>query len=121
MSGRLSRIPSCLYQREADSAWAAGGNEEHIDVNDVSRTIETAPPPSVPYVIMISTERFQCPATGVCGSIYRAFAAVSRRAASAGPQGRFQIIAGNHDLYVSNLDKVVQAIDAVAVAAKKQK
>lgn len=106
-------------EREADEAWAAGDNEEHIDVNDVSRTIETAPPPSVPYVIMISTERFQCPATGVCGPLYRAFAAESRRAASAGPKGRFQLIDGNHDLYVTNLDQVVAAIDTVTGAAKK--
>ena len=108
-------------ERLADDAWAAGDNEEHIDVNDVSRTIETAPPPSVPYMIMISTERFQCPATGVCGPLYRAFVAGSRKAASAGPLGRFQPLDGNHDLYVTNLDQVVAAIDAVAAAAKKRK
>jgi pimeloyl-ACP methyl ester carboxylesterase len=108
-------------EREADDAWAAGDNEEHIDVDDVSRTIETAPPPSVPYVIMISTERFQCPATGVCGPLYRAFVAGSRKAAFAGSQGQFQPLDGNHDLYVTNLDQVVAAIDAVAAAAEKRK
>lgn len=106
-------------ERKADDAWAAGDNEEHIDVRDVSRTIEAAPPPLVPYVIMISTERFQCPATGVCGRLYEAFVAGSRQAASAGPRGRFQLLDGNHDLYVTNLDQVMRAIDAVAAAATK--
>lgn len=104
-------------ERNADDAWAAGDNDEHIDVRDVSRTIDAAPPPMVPYVIMISTEQFQCPATGVCGQLYQAFVGGSQQAASAGPRGRFQLLDGNHDLYVTNLDQVIRAIDAVAAAA----
>ena len=101
-------------EREADDEWAAGKNNEHIDVNDVSRTIDTARPPSIPYVIMVSTERFQCPATGACGALYKAFVAGSRQAASAGSKGRFELLDGNHDLYVTNLKQVVKAIDDVA-------
>jgi pimeloyl-ACP methyl ester carboxylesterase len=108
-------------ERKADEAWAAGDNREHIDVNDVSHTIEAASPPSEPYMIMASTERFQCSATGVCGPLYQAYLAGSRQAASAGPLGRFELLDGNHDLYVTNLDQVVAAIDAVAAAATTHK
>ena len=101
-------------QRKADAAWMAGANNERIDINDVSRTIDEAEPPSIPYAILISTEQFQCKAAGVCGRIYRAFVAASRRAARAGSKGSLRILAGDHDLYVTNLTDVVSAIDGVA-------
>lgn len=104
-------------ERAADARWMAGDNNEHIDVNDLSRTIDGARPPSVPYVIMVSTERFQCPAAGTCGPIYHAYIAASREAARAGPNGRFRLIDGDHDLYVTHLGAVVAAIDDVAAEA----
>ncbi|OAN59468.1 hypothetical protein A7X12_24735 [Sphingomonas sp. TDK1] len=107
-------------QRAADAAWMAGENNEHIDVHDVSRTIDDAPPPPMPHVIMISTERFQCKAAGICGRLYRAFVATSEIAARAGRRGRLQIVDGDHDLYVTNLKEVVSAIDSVASAAAAQ-
>lgn len=94
-----------------------GQNNEHIDVNDVSRTIEAAAAPTVPHIIMISTERFQCPAAGTCGPTYRAFVATSRQAAQAGSRGTLRVVDGNHDLYVSDLPKIVKAIDDVAAAS----
>jgi pimeloyl-ACP methyl ester carboxylesterase len=102
-------------QRAEDDAWASGGdNNEHIDVNDVSRAIEAAGPPTVPHVIMISTERYQCPAAGVCGPLYAAYVAASRDAADTGLGGSFRIIDGDHDLYITDLVAVVAAIDDVA-------
>jgi pimeloyl-ACP methyl ester carboxylesterase len=106
-------------QRQADAAWMAGANNERIDVNDVSRTIDQVGPPRVPYVIMISTERFQCKAAEICGRLYGAFAAASRRTAKAGRNGTLRIFAGDHDLYVSNLTDVIAAIDKVALAAAR--
>lgn len=101
-------------RRAADAAWMAGDNNEHIDVNDVSRTIEAAGAPTVPHIIMISTERFQCPAAGTCGPAYRTFVAASRQAALAGRRGGLRVTDGNHDLYVTHLAEVVRAIDDVA-------
>lgn len=109
------RSPS---ERAADEAWMAGANNEHIDVKDVSRTIDTASPPSIPYVMLVSTERFQCKAADVCGPTYRAFVAASREAALAGPRGSLRMIDGDHDLYVTNLADVAAAIDQVAAAAR---
>lgn len=96
----------------------AGDNNEHIDANDVSRVIDSAEPSQVPYVIMISTERFQCRAVEICGPVYNAFVAASRAAAQAGRNGRMRVLDGDHDLYVTDLNEVVAAIDAVAFAAK---
>lgn len=104
-------------ERAADAAWMAGDNNEHIDVADVSRTIDRASPPAVPYVIMISTERFQCKAAGLCGKLYGAYVNASRKAAASGRQGRLVVLDGDHDLYVSNLADVVAAIDRVAAEA----
>ena len=104
-------------QRAQDAAWMAGDNEEHIDANDLSRVIDSAAPPRVPYVILVSTERFQCKAAELCGPVYRAYAAASRAAARAGDKGRLRLIDGDHDLYVTNLAEVVGAIDKVARAA----
>jgi pimeloyl-ACP methyl ester carboxylesterase len=104
-------------QQAADASWMAGNNNEHIDAKDVSRTIDGAKPPLVPYVIMISTERFQCKTAEICGPLYRAFVAASREAAKAGPRGSLRVLDGDHDLYVTNLGEVVAAIDKVAFAA----
>uniref|UniRef100_UPI0035CAD446 alpha/beta fold hydrolase n=1 Tax=uncultured Sphingomonas sp. TaxID=158754 RepID=UPI0035CAD446 len=104
-------------QRAEDAAWMAGENNEHIDVNDVSRTIDHAAAPTVPHIILISTERFQCPAAGSCGPLYLAFVAASERAAAAGSKGSFCVIDGDHDLYVTHLQKIVTAIDNVAASA----
>ena len=95
----------------------AGNNNEHIDVYGVSRTIEAATAPTVPHIIMISTERSQSPAAGVCGPLYRAFVTVSRQAATAGSAGSIRVIDGDHDLYVTHLAQVVKAIDAVSISA----
>lgn len=108
-------------QRASDAAWMAGGNLEQIDVNDVSRVIDGATPSTKPYVIMISTELFQCKTAEICGPIYRAFVSASVQAAQAGPGGRLRILDGDHDLYVTNLADVVAAIDEVASAARVAK
>ena len=94
-----------------------GDNNEHIDATDLSRVIDSAPP-VVPYVILISTERFQCSAAQICGRVYNAFVAASRAAAAAGPQGRMRVIHGDHGLYVTNQSQVVAAIDWVARLSK---
>lgn len=107
-------------QRAADAAWMAGDNNEHIDASDLSRVIDTAEPPDIPHVIMISTERFQCRTAGICGRVYDAFVAASEAAAQAGKKGRLCVVDGNHDLYVTNLQDVVAAIDDVARAAQAQ-
>ncbi|WP_375395812.1 alpha/beta fold hydrolase [uncultured Sphingomonas sp.] len=115
--GRHAHPLETPAQRAQDDAWASGDNNEHIDVNDVSRTIDAAGPPTVPHIVMISSERYQCAAAGTCGPTYRAFVAASREAALGGTEGRFRTIDGNHDLYVTNLQDVVRAIDQVAAAA----
>ncbi len=115
--GRYAHPLETPAQRVQDDAWASGDNNEHIDVNDVSRAIDAAGPPKVPYILMISSERFQCAAAGTCGPMYRAFVAASRQAALSGSEGRFLTIDGDHDLYVTNLQDVVNAIDEVAAAA----
>ncbi|WP_161989046.1 alpha/beta fold hydrolase [Sphingomonas glacialis] len=112
--GRYVRRLETPAQRGEDDAWAFGGNNEHIDVNDVSRAIEVEGPPEIPHIIMISTERYQCPGAGACGPLYPAYVAASRAAADAGVRGSLRIIDGDHDLYVTNLDAVVAAIDEVA-------
>ena len=106
-------------ERAADDAWAAGNNNEHIDVVDLSRTIDAAPPLAIPHIVMISTERFQCPAAGNCGPTYRAFVRASRSLARSGARGSLRVIDGNHDLYVTNLAEVVRAIDEVASSAHR--
>ncbi|WP_156363651.1 hypothetical protein [Sphingomonas sp. Leaf357] len=96
----------------------AGDNNEHIDARDLSRVIDTAKPPVIPHVIMISTERFQCRTAEICGRVYDAFVATSEAAAQAGKNGRLRVLDGDHDLYVTNLKDVVAAIDDVASAVQ---
>jgi pimeloyl-ACP methyl ester carboxylesterase len=108
-------------EQAADAAWMAGDNNEHIDADDVSRTVDTARPPAVPHIIMVSTERFQCPAAGICGPTYQAFVEASRDAARAGANGELRVVDGDHDLYVTNLDAVVSAIDRVAALASSRR
>jgi pimeloyl-ACP methyl ester carboxylesterase len=108
-------------ERTRDRAWAAGANNERIDVSDVSRAIEAAGDPQVPHIIMISTERFQCPAAGTCGKLYEAFVQMSKATAASGKDGSFRLIDGAHDLYLTNLAEVVAAIDEVAALAMATK
>ena len=100
-------------ERRRDRAWQAGANNEHIDVNDVSGVIQRAGPPAVPYVIMISTERLQCPATETCGSIYRGFVTMSQRTARSGRKGSLRLLDGAHDLYLTHMRDVLAAIGDV--------
>jgi len=108
--------------RTSDRAWMAGANLERIDLNDVSRAIEVAGDPQIPHIIMVSTERFQCPPPAeICGKQYEAFVQMSKATAASGKAGSFRLIDGAHDLYLTNLADVVAAIDEVAafaVAAK---
>ena len=103
-------------QRAADVSWLAGDNNEQINANEMSRTIDDAEPPSVPHVIMISTERFRCETAESCGDLYRAFLAMSRQVAKSGSNGSLRILDGDHNLYVTNRTEVVAAIDDVASA-----
>ncbi|WP_445194114.1 alpha/beta fold hydrolase [Sphingomonas sp. Tas61C01] len=105
-------------QRAADAAWMSGDNNEHIDVTDLSKAIEKAKPPRVPYVVMISTERFQCREAEICGPVYSAFVEASRAMAQAGKKGQLRVLDGDHDLYVTNLEDVLAAIDDVAFSAQ---
>lgn len=107
-------------ERAADAAWVAGDNIEHIDVASLGAVVDNAPPPTVPYVIMVSTERFQRRAAGICGRVHDAFVAASRAVAHAGRRGRLRLIDGDHDLYVTNQRDVIAAIDSVAVAALRR-
>lgn len=100
-------------ERRRDREWQAGANNEHIDVNDVSRVIQRAGPLAVPYVIMISTERLQCPATETCGPIYRGYVRMSERTAHSGRRGSLLLFDGAHDLYLTHLPEVLAAIDEV--------
>ena len=104
-------------ERGRDRAWSAGANNEHIDVNDVSRVIQRAGVSTVPYIIMISTERLQCPATDVCGPLYRGFVQMSERTARSGRRGSLRLFDGAHDLYLTHMPDVLSAIDDVAKLA----
>jgi pimeloyl-ACP methyl ester carboxylesterase len=103
-------------QRVQDDAWMVGENNEHIDVEDVGRTVDEAGALSTPHILMISTERYQCKAAGICGRVYQAFVKASATAAHATPAGRLQILDGDHDLYTTNRPAVIKAIDEVAKA-----
>lgn len=118
--GRHVRRLETPAQMAEDDVWASGGNNEHIDVNDVSRAIEVAGPPKIPHIILISTERYQCPAAGACGPLYPAYVAASREVADAGLAGSLRIVDGDHDLYITNQDAVVAAIDDVVRSSRAQ-
>ncbi|QYE33112.1 hypothetical protein KZX46_03030 (plasmid) [Polymorphobacter sp. PAMC 29334] len=90
-------------QLDMDAAWIAGDNNELIDANGLSRTIDKVAAPAILYVFMISTEWYQSKATVVCGPVYRAFFATSRDPARAGRGGQFRVHNGDRDLYVKNL------------------
>ena len=107
-------------ERALDQAWMAGANNEHIDVNAVGAVIDAAGPPSVPHVILISTERFQCPAAGTCAKAYEAFLKMSKRLGESGNHGAFRVLDGDHDLYVTHAGDLADAINAVAALADRR-
>ena len=119
---RFAYTRSTKAERAMDESWTKGANNEGIDVGDVSRAIEAAGNPQIPHIVMVSTERFQCPPPAeICGKRYEAFVQMSRATAASGKDGSFRLIDGAHDLYLTNLADVVAAIDevaALAVAAK---
>ncbi|UAJ12356.1 hypothetical protein [Polymorphobacter megasporae] len=56
-------------QLDMDAAWIAGDNNELIDANGLSRTIDKVAAPAILYVFMISTEWYRIhPAKAAAGS-----------------------------------------------------
>ncbi len=105
----------------ANARVAERPNIENFDVNDMSRAIDVGEGPGVPQIIMIYTEHYQCPAAGACGPQYTDFVAASRAAAEASCGGSLKVLDGDHDLYVTNLRDVANAINEVASSAARRR
>ena len=102
-------------EQAADQRWADGtDNAEHMDSFSMTEAIRAAGPMTMPYTVLLSTEPDQCAVAGVCGEIYDVFAEQTRRLAEESPSGRFRLIDGAHDLYVTHLEDVVDEVDLLA-------
>ncbi len=76
------------------------------------------PPDGVPYVVMMSTIA-QCGSpTDVCGRIYPAFEEWAREIAGRTGSGRMVSIEAGHEIYLSQLDRVVEELQALLDEAR---
>lgn len=71
------------------------------------------PPEGVPYVVMMSTIA-QCASTAdVCGRIYPFYEAWAQELADRTGSGRFVSIEAGHEIYTTELDRVVEELEAL--------
>ena len=99
----------------ADQRWSDGtDHQEHTDSYSMTEAIKARGPMEMPYPVLISTEPDQRAVAGVCGDTYDIFVTQSRRLADESASGRFRIIDGAHDLYLTHLEDVVDEIDLLA-------
>ncbi|MEO5704430.1 MAG: alpha/beta fold hydrolase [Candidatus Limnocylindrales bacterium] len=71
------------------------------------------PPDGMPYVVMMSTVAQCFSTTDVCGRIYPRYEAWAQELASRTGSGRFVSIEAGHEIYVTELDRVVEEIESL--------
>jgi pimeloyl-ACP methyl ester carboxylesterase len=101
-------------ERQAETAYFAGGNSESLDYRDVSQQIDRLPAPSgVPMHVLISTVA-QCESPDdICGRTYPAQETIFKRLSQRWPQGRFSQVAAPHEIHLADMSAVQAAIDDV--------
>lgn len=108
-------------QRQEELAYYAGENPENIAWRASAKALAAARPPrGKPYTIMISTIA-QCagePAGGPCRRSYALYTKLQRALATQAPQGRFVMIAGQHELYLDHPQAVMREIQRLLSLAR---
>ena len=71
------------------------------------------PPDGMPYVVMMSTVAQCASRTDVCGRIYPFYEAWAKELADRTGSGRMVSVEAGHEIYQTQLDKVVQEIESL--------
>ena len=103
----MSPVPICfVFERQAEERALSEGNlgAEKQAAN---------PQDGVPYVVMMSTIA-QCAHTyDICSRIYPFYEAWAHEIADRTGSGRFVSIEAGHEIYATELDRVVEEIEAL--------
>jgi pimeloyl-ACP methyl ester carboxylesterase len=108
-------------QRREELAYYAGDNPESIAWRASAKALAAARAPrGMPYTMMISTIA-ECagePAGGPCHRSHALYTKLQRALATQTPQGRFVIIAGQHELYLDHPQEVMREIQRLLSLAR---
>jgi pimeloyl-ACP methyl ester carboxylesterase len=95
--------------------YAGGEGAEDFDWNTSFAQLDAAPPPDVPFLVLISTIAQCASPDDICGRTYGVYEAVMEGLAAQWPQGQITEIETGHEIYFS--PEAVAAIREVIQAA----
>ena len=102
-------------ERRGEIAYYGGeGSSETFDFRQISRHIASIPAPAgVPFHMVVATID-QCDTPDdICGRTYPACVAITRALSEGWPEGRFTQAGSGHELYLSDPDVVVAAVENI--------
>jgi pimeloyl-ACP methyl ester carboxylesterase len=101
-------------ERAEETAYFGGkGSSETFDYRQISQKLASMPAPTVPFHMLVSTNR-QCDSPDdICGRTYPAYLKITKALSEDWPQGRFTQAGSGHELYLTNSGIVVDAINDV--------
>lgn len=102
-------------ERKDETAYFAGaGSSETFDFRHISTQIASMPAPvGVPLHMLVSTSK-QCDSPDdTCGRTYPAYVEITQGLSEGWPQGRFTQAGSGHELYLSDPEVVIAAVNDV--------
>lgn len=102
-------------ERRGETAYYGGeGSSETFDFRQISRQIASKPAPArVPFHMLVATPD-QCDSSDdICGRTYPAYVKIAKELGEGWPEGRFTQAGSSHELYLSDPDVVVAAVQDV--------
>ena len=101
--------------REEDRAYIRGENPEQIDLLTSSEELKKAPPPPIPFEMILST-KVQCEGDPLCLKSYDTYLEIEREVARDWPMSSIRRVDAGHVIF---LEKPEVAVDAVKRVASK--
>jgi pimeloyl-ACP methyl ester carboxylesterase len=101
-------------ERRSETAYFGGqGSSETFDFRQIGRQIASLPAPAgVPFHMVVATD--QCESSDdICGRTYPAYVEIAQEISEGWPEGRFTQSGSGHELYLSDPDVVVAAVEFV--------
>jgi pimeloyl-ACP methyl ester carboxylesterase len=102
-------------ERRSETAYYGGqGSSETFDFRQISRHLASIPVPSgVPFHMIVATIE-QCDSPDdICGRTYSAYVEITKELSEGWPEGRFTQAGSGHELYLTNPDVVIAAVEHI--------
>jgi pimeloyl-ACP methyl ester carboxylesterase len=98
-------------ERDDETGYLNGQNDEPVLYCDVSERIAALPAPAIPLEVLISTVAQCASVHDICGRTYPAYTQVMREISDSWPMGHFAQVDSIHSIYVGEPEAFLAAVD----------